>query len=933
MYLCRLELNLMRKTLSKILIPALFLMAAGIQSFGVDFGRASHFRAIQDSLLLSLSADSADVSIDSLSGDSLYRDSIGVGIDSLRDSISVSIDSLRDSIVIDTLAADTVKVINPRDTIQIPAGLDTLDPFKFKYYIAIKDSVTRIQTRDSLLLAGDTLEVQKLDSLYVKDSTEVAQWRWNVKWNSMTRKERKKWTYENVILPRKIHEADSVLARQDSIRARKDSIISATPRILDTYAVPDSMQFKREIAWLHERNFNNIQLQKIDTTYNFYFNDYPFFRNDVNATYLGISGSPTETYNFFKREETDGAYFYTPYQSWSYSPETLLQYNTKAPYTELSYWGTLFATKEKEESNIKVLTSQNILPELNLTLEYSRFGGNGLLRNEDVNNRTAVVALNYLGKRLVSHAGFIFNSIKKSENGGIIDNTWIRDTTVDSREIEVALKEASNTIKKKTVYLDQSYRIPFTFLKNIGKNRISKEEKARRDSIMTSGDSAAIAALNEELAQLELERTEEEAAADTLKDEDVTTAFIGHCSDFSVYTKFYQDQIAANDQAGRAFYNDAFYLNPTRSADSLRVMKLENKAFIRLQPWKEDGIVSKLDVGIGDKLMNYYLFNPDNYFGPMSNTVLNSVYLYAGALGQYKQYFKWDASGKYNFAGYEVNDFSVDANMSFSMYPFRRARKSPLTIDIHFETSLKEPDFYQQHYYSNHYKWENNFSKISTSKLEGYLNIPRWDLSLGFGYSLLSGNIYYDYSGVVRQNTNAMSVMTASLEKNFTLWNFHFDHQVLAQFSSNEEVLPLPKLAVNLRYYFQFNVVKNVMQMQIGANAQYNTLWHAPAYSPALGVFHNQNEELYGNCPYIDAFVNIQWKQACIFVKFINVGMGWPNKSADYFSAHHHIRPQRALKLGIHWPFYVQNKTAAKSSNKKSGGGGASPGGKRSMGR
>ena len=143
------------------------------------------------------------------------------------------------------------------------------------------------------------------------------------------------------------------------------------------------------------------------------------------------------TYDFFKREEAENAFFYTPYMVYNYTPETLQMYNTKTPYTELAYWGTLFANSEKEESNVRVMTTQNILPELNITLEYDRFGGNGMLQNEDTDNRTFVAAANYLGKRYFMNAGYIFNRIKKSENGGIVDNFWIRDTTVDAREISV----------------------------------------------------------------------------------------------------------------------------------------------------------------------------------------------------------------------------------------------------------------------------------------------------------------------------------------------------------------------------------------------------------------------------------------------------------------------------------------------------------------
>jgi uncharacterized membrane protein YgcG len=132
-------------------------------------------------------------------------------------------------------------------------------------------------------------------------------------------------------------------------------------------------------------------------------------------------------------------------------------------------------------------------------------------------------------------------------------------------------------------------------------------------------------------------------------------------------------------------------------------------------------------------------------------------------------------------------------------------------------------------------------------------------------------------------------------------------------------------LALNFRYYFQFDVVKKVMQMQIGANGTYTTKWYLPAYNPVLGVFHNQNEMEYGNCPYIDAFVNIQWKRACIFIKAINVNMGWPGKSADYFTADGYIAPQRAIKVGISWPFYMQpgsNKGTTKGAAGAGGGGG-----------
>ena len=919
----------MKKMVAKIWVPALLVMIAAVQSFGIDVHRAVRLWSLADSLALTRLDDTTGT--DAAPADSLRIDSIITG---LFPADSTAADSLAsDSTAVDSTILDTL-FLTARDTIKVPDSLKETDPFFYKYYIAVKDSTTRFQVRDSLIMAGDTLELMKFDSLYVKDSTETAIARHNAWYASLTRKERKKYDAEQK-LPALIAAANRKIEIKDSIRAYKDSVIEATPRILETFAFPDSMHYKRIVTWKHDRYFHTLEGlrdQSVDTSFNYNFHDLPIFREDVNASWLGVSGSPAQLYNYFKRQETDNAVFYTPYQIWSYTPENLPQFNTKTPYTELDYYGTLFANKEKEESNIRIRTTQNITPELNILLEYHRFGSRGMLKNEDTDNRNVVMAANYTGKKYLMHTGYIYDRIETGENGGVVDTKMIRDTVVDPRELDVYLSNARNSLKRNTLFLDQTYRIPFTFLDKEYRAK-KKEEKLRmavKDSIMATGDSLAIAAYNEQEADRLEKEAETAAASDTLKT-DITTAFIGHSSEYSVYRKKYTDNIT--DAFGKEFYDDRFYINPTQSQDSLRVMKFENRLFIRLQPWKSDGIVSKLDVGLGDKLANYFNFKPSDYIQGRSNVLMNSAYLYAGAQGQYQKYLEWDAFGKYSFLGYEANDFTIKANAVFKIYPFRKDRKSPLELKAHFETNLKEPDYYQQHLYTNHYRWDNDFGKISTTKVEGTLSIPRWKLDASFGYALLDNNIYYDTLGIVRQNTKPMSVMTASLRKDFKVWKFHFDHRLLFQLSSDKEVMPLPMLGLNFRYYAEFDVVKNAMTMQIGANGTFTTKWYAPAYNPVLGVFHNQNKEQYGNCPYIDAFVNVQWKRVSVFLKAVNLNMGWPNESADYFSAAGYIAPQRAFKIGITWPFYVQaGRNNSGNSSKATAGGGAAKGAARGGG-
>ena len=237
-------------------------------------------------------------------------------------------------------------------------------------------------------------------------------------------------------------------AIRDSIWARKDSIIRATPRLLDTYLFKGDVTNQRMFVWNTDGYFNNPTVVNPDTTYNDYFHELPYLKEDAGAVYLGVAGSAMLPYNYFKREELDIFPFASPYLPYSYSVETMPFYNVKTPYTELGYWGTLFANKQKEETNIRFLHTQNFTPAFNFNILYKRYGGNGMLENESTDNRTFAITGNYLGKRYIAQAGYIFNRVKRDENGGISDLSMVLDTIVDLRTVPVRLNDASSKYKK-----------------------------------------------------------------------------------------------------------------------------------------------------------------------------------------------------------------------------------------------------------------------------------------------------------------------------------------------------------------------------------------------------------------------------------------------------------------------------------------------------
>ncbi|MBQ9462703.1 MAG: putative porin [Bacteroidales bacterium] len=876
--------------LSRIWFPGAVVCMAVAGAFGIGRPDVS-YRLIPDP------SEFADTVIYEKDAYKLHRKG-NLGSVSIADSLLTEAE--------DTASAplDTLPKLTARDTIKVPDSLKFTDPFRYKYYVALIDSLTHVIVRDSLKQSSDSLkgtvdslrfwslpdsamhnlaraiqdslDWRMIDSIYVADSTAVAKAAFLAWYNSLSPKERRAYDREQA-LPRKLAEADSIRRVKEKAKEERDSVIEYTPRILETFALHDTMHYKRIVQWTVDQDFHRLDVSIPDTTYNYHYYDYPFFRKDVNATWLGVPGSPLQYYNYFNRESDERIEFYNAQESWSFSPRTIPNYNTKTPHTELAYFGTLLAGDAKESDNLHILTTQNILPALNLTISYDRFGGGGILENETTINKTFSTRLNYLGKKYMGHVGYIYNMVDHMENGGVTDNTWIRDTTVEPREIPVSLSNGHSKITKNTWYLNQQYRIPFDFIEKI---------KARKDT----------SAVRDTLS----------AEPDTIN-RNITTAFIGHSTEWSTYTRNYEDNIT--DTKGRAFYNNVFNFG-NASADSLGTMKLDNKLFLRLQPWGSEGIVSKLDVGLGDHLRHYF----DSSAVRGTKHIENSIYAYAGAEGQFRRYIAWNAKAKFNFAGYTAGDTEIEANASFNFYPFRRARKSPVTIGAHFETKLLTPDFYQRTLNTNHFSWDNEFSKISTTKIQGRISIPRWRFDAQVGYALLANNIYYDTLGIVRQNTTPMSILSASVRKDFVLGPMHFDNRLLLQYSSAQDIVPLPAAALNLRWYAQFVVqrdetkTRTIMEMQVGVNAFWNTSWYTPAWNPALGVFHNQNVNLYQNGPYFDIFVNVQWKRCCIFLKYQNFGRGWPMRKKDYFTADHYINTTdgtSGLKLGIFWPFYI----------------------------
>jgi len=622
-------------------------------------------------------------------------------------------------------------------------------------------------------------------------------------------------------------------------------------RLLETYLFNDTIKRQRIFTWQHNRYLNTLHLLPIDTLINDRFRDYPFLQNDVGATYLGTVGSAVMLHNYFERQSHNSFYYLTPHLEYAITPENIKFYNTKTAYTRFEYSGTLFANSKFEEGNVDIFVSANMLPQWNWSIHYKHLGTRGLLDKEATDNNLFTISTSYSGKRYNAHAGFIYNGWENQHNGGMANDGAILDTTINVRTIDITLSDAVTNINNYSFFLTHSYAVPLNFFRN--------------DSTLT---------------------------------DDGTVVFFGHSAEYTTATRNYTDNIPLNDSIGRAYYQNKFYINPTATRDSMRYMLLDNKLFLSLQPWASDAIVSKLTGGIGFSYISNYGFRGDSYLSPTKNETQANLYTYASASGVFSRYFNWNALARYDLTGYTQNDFSLDGNVGISLYPL----KGGVHLSGNFLFQTKRPDYFFNNTYGNHFVWQNDFDKTIETRIQAKLSIPDWDLEAGFNYSLLSQAVYFDTLAMPRQLNSELNIMSAYLQKNFKAWLFHFDHRVLFQLSSDKDIMPLPALSANLTYYLQAELVKNVLTAQIGVDMYYNTAYYAHAYNPATGTFHTQTKREIGNYPYMDAFINMKWKHANIFLKMVNVNEGMLNN--DYFSALHYIRPQRVFKFGISWFFF-----------------------------
>ena len=596
---------------------------------------------------------------------------------------------------------------------------------------------------------------------------------------------------------------------------------------------------------------NSVEMDTLLDNYHLY---HPVFRKDViTASYLGNYGLPYQNNDFFERETGGDFLFFKTRDAYILTPEKVKYYNTHTPYTLLDY-SQSENKSVKNETRFNVLHSQNVKPYFNFVLRYDLARSDGQYNFQNSKNNIVSAYASYIRSRFMLHTGFISNSMRNNENGGLIDDSSIFDGN-ESEFLNMNLRATSSKLNNSYLFATGEYRL--------GRYIITQPEQP-----------------SDELD--ELDETLEQSPR-------IFRPLIG-----AIYSVQYQSNSKEfkENETSNSFYENTYF----RGDNTIEFNKVSN--VFQLKQYENANRATSFGkrAFIGHEFVNISTPGPFNYYQRQAN--YSNIYVGGGIFRESGDFWTWNFEGKFYLIGRNIGQTELSGVISKPLTLF----SDSMVISIRGDVQNRVADFFQEEFYSNHIFWKNSLKMEQNMTVRGSLSFPKRRLEIGANYSLTNNFIYYDTKGKPAQTSEELLVVSLFADKEFIfLRNMHFRTRMLYQTVSNQAYVHVPDFSVFASAYYKLLIFK-VLYTQIGADARYHTLYYGDEYDPSTGLFYLQNETKIGNFPYIDAYASIKLKRTRLFFKMINIGTGF--LKGAYFTTPHYPMPRSTFRLGVSWSFY-----------------------------
>lgn len=604
------------------------------------------------------------------------------------------------------------------------------------------------------------------------------------------------------------------------------------------------------------------------------------FTDGINGEYnhLGNMGSPRQSRIFFHRKE--GQFVFTDaLDFFLVSPSEFNFTNTKSPYSNVTYYRA--GNKINGEEWFKGYFAVNANKRTGLGFNIDYLYGRGQYDHQSTGYFNGSLYGYHHGERYEMNALFSYNKLRLAENGGIADDRYVTNPeamaegkkTYRPADMPTNLQDTWNENFVRTAFLAHDYKLGY----------YKERTDSMPDTVIVHHDF-------------------------------IPVSEVFHTMEVNSNSRRFIDYNNPNN-----YYADNYL--PYDSIDATKYFRIRNTAGLTLI----EGINKWIPFGASAYVTHEYrqFTLPDSIGGTGRDHTHtykeNNISVGGNVKRTIGNAFHFNATAETVLAGTDLGAFNIEGNADLN---FRLWKD---TINLRAEGYMKNsnPSFYYRHYHSQHYWWDNQLDKEFRTRIGGSLAIDRWRTRLYAGvenimnYTYLAGTPYAPPADITsskpvglssitaRQYTGNIQVMSATLNQDLKWGILHWDNELTAQYSSKEEVLPLPLLNLYSNLYLKFTYAK-VLKIQIGADMRYFSRYYAPDYAPALEQYYVQEGEhkiQIGGYPFVNAYANFHLKQVRFYVMYYHVTQGLFDNTESFLAPHYPINP-RMFKLGLSWNFW-----------------------------
>ncbi len=497
------------------------------------------------------------------------------------------------------------------------------------------------------------------------------------------------------------------------------------------------------------------------------------------------------------------------------------------------------STKVKDEQTIGVIHSRNINPQLNFTLNYNLISSKGQYPNQKSKINTIVLNSNYQSEKYSLYTAMNLNRFTVENNGGVIDTGL-----VDTESPETNLSEASTKLYNSHFFALQEYRI--------GRKKTFLQD----DSMIT-----------------------------VLEPRIKFTHFIN----FVRRNRVYRDKQSFEN----GFYSN-FYIKKDRTADSVSLNSIQNVLAVHGTPlWiKENGF--GFDAFISGQYNSYYNF--EKYIFLQNKHRFFDTKVGGQIFSDPAKKLMFGLSGEYYLSGYRLGDHKFETNIKY-----KTSEKIKSILSLNMSYSNGKPDYFLNTFYSNHFKWKNDFDSEINFRSQLKYQIPGIHFQAKAFITSIKNYTFFTSVALPIQFNDWLKVYSLQLQKDFYIGRVTFVNRVQWQKTSNENIINLPQISLYNATSVRLNV-KHALVMYAGLDIEYFTKYKPYSFMPGNGMFYFENSFETGNYPIISAFINGKIKEnVTFFVKYTHLNSGMI--AERYYAIKSYPIKDGLFKFGVQWIF------------------------------